>query len=106
MLAALACTAVALALGIAGCGGSSGSPGSAGPAASGPGAAGQHRSAAGFLAANARADGQVVRLDQGNDTVSEGQAYGLLLAEVSGNAGTFWRIWNWTRAGTRSARRC
>jgi endoglucanase len=97
ILAAVAGTGAALAVGIAGCGGSAGSPGSAGPAASGPGAAGQHQSAAGFLTAYARADGQVVRLDQGDDTVSEGQAYGMLLAEVSGNAGTFWRIWDWTQ---------
>lgn len=98
MLAAAACTAAALAAGIAACGGPAGSAGAAGPAASGPGAAGQHQSAGRFLSAYARADGQVVRVDQGSDTVSEGQAYGLLLAEVSGNGSAFWRIWNWTHA--------
>jgi endoglucanase len=36
-------------------------------------------------------------LDQGGDTVSEGQAYGMLLAEVAGDYGIFHRIWGWTR---------
>lgn len=50
-----------------------------------------------FLGDYARPDGRVVRLDQGHDTVSEGQAYGMLLAEVTGADGAFWRIWEWTR---------
>jgi endoglucanase len=41
-------------------------------------------------------DGRVTRPDQGGDTVSEGQAYGMLLAEVTGNTGAFSRIWRWT----------
>ncbi|MGH3275177.1 MAG: glycosyl hydrolase family 8 [Streptosporangiaceae bacterium] len=44
-----------------------------------------------------RPDGRVVRLDQGGDTVSEGQAYGMLLAEVVGDNVLFDRIWKWTR---------
>ncbi len=56
------------------------------------------RSAAAFLAAYVRPDGRVYRPDQGGDTVSEGQAYGLLLAEVTGQPATFGRIWQWTRA--------
>jgi endoglucanase len=56
------------------------------------------RSAAAFLAAYVRPDGRVYRPDQGGDTVSEGQAYGLLLAEVAGQPATFARIWQWTRA--------
>jgi len=59
-------------------------------------AAHQH-SAAQFLARYARPDGQVVRLDQGGDTVSEGQAYGMLLAELAGNEAAVGRIWTWTR---------
>lgn len=55
------------------------------------------RAAAGFLAAYVRPDGRVARPDQGGDTVSEGQAYGLLLAEVAGQPTTFGRIWQWTR---------
>jgi endoglucanase len=39
----------------------------------------------------------VVRLDQGHDTVSEGQAYGMLLAQVSGDTAKFKQIWMWTR---------
>ena len=56
------------------------------------------RSATAFLAVYARPDGRVYRPDQGGDTVSEGQAYGLLLAEVAGQPATFARIWQWTRA--------
>jgi len=51
----------------------------------------------GFLAAYAQPDGRVVRADQGGDTVSEGQAYGMLLAEAAGNHDAFGRIWEWTR---------
>jgi hypothetical protein len=42
--------------------------------------------------------GRVVRRDQGGDTVSEGQAYGLLLAQATGNDSMFRRIWAWTRS--------
>jgi endoglucanase len=38
-----------------------------------------------------------VRLDQGHDTVSEGQAYGMLLAETIRDYARFSRIWEWTR---------
>lgn len=69
---------------LAGCGGS-------------PAASPAQKAAATFLAAYARPDGRVVRLDQGDDTVSEGQAYGMLLAEVAGDTGSFQRIWDWTR---------
>jgi endo-1,4-beta-D-glucanase Y len=85
--AALACAGLAAAA--AGCGGSS-------PAAS----AGQ-RAAARVLAVYARPDGRVVRPDQGGDTVSEGQAYGMLLAEVAGDHTAFRRIWQWTRSHLR-----
>lgn len=40
----------------------------------------------------------MVRTDQGGDTVSEGQAYGLLLAQAAGDDATFARIWQWTAA--------
>jgi endoglucanase len=42
-----------------------------------------------------------VRADQGGDTVSEGQAYGMLLAEVAGDHAAFDRIWQWTRSHLR-----
>src|SRR6266496_701180 len=56
----------------------------------------QQQAAARFLARYAHPDGQVVRLDQGGDTVSEGQAYAMLLAEVAGDTAAFGRIWGWT----------
>jgi endoglucanase len=52
---------------------------------------------ASFLRTYVRPDGRVNRPDQGNDTVSEGQAYGLLLAETMGQDSKFDQIWQWTR---------
>ena len=43
-------------------------------------------------------DGRVVRRDQGNDTVSEGQAYALLLAAAIGDDATVDRVWAWSAA--------
>jgi endoglucanase len=51
-----------------------------------------------FLAGYVEPDGRVVRRDQNGDTVSEGQAYGLLLAQSVGDHGAFARIWAWTKA--------
>jgi endoglucanase len=42
--------------------------------------------------------GRVVRRDQGGDTVSEGQAYALLLAVAAGDKRRFGAVWRWTRA--------
>ncbi|HET9074368.1 MAG TPA: glycosyl hydrolase family 8 [Solirubrobacteraceae bacterium] len=50
-----------------------------------------------FLAQDVTPQGQVLRPDQGDDTVSEGQAYGLLLAEVAGKPAEVRRIWGWTQ---------
>ncbi|RUQ04945.1 glycosyl hydrolase family 8 [Curtobacterium sp. HSID17257] len=41
--------------------------------------------------------GRVVRTDQGGDTVSEGQAYGLLIAYANDDRRTFGAIWSWTQ---------
>lgn len=41
-------------------------------------------------------DGRVVRTDQGADTVSEGQAYGLLLSVAADDEERFDQIWDWT----------
>lgn len=60
------------------------------------GAAAQ-RSATQFLDTYVRPNGRVTRPDQGYDTVSEGQAYGMLLAEMAGKPAVFGRIWHWTR---------
>ncbi|WP_158579959.1 glycosyl hydrolase family 8 [Geodermatophilus marinus] len=42
-------------------------------------------------------DGRVVRTDQGGDTVSEGQAYAMLVAVALGDAATFESAWTWAR---------
>lgn len=41
--------------------------------------------------------GRVVRADQGGDTVSEGQAYAMLIAVGVGDQAAFTEIWGWTR---------
>jgi endoglucanase len=49
-----------------------------------------------FLSTYVESDGRVARHDQGNDTVSEGQSYALLLAEVASDAPTVDKVWQWT----------
>lgn len=56
-----------------------------------------------FLHGWVDSDGRVVRPDQGGDSVSEGQAYGMLLAVAAGDQGTFRRIWTWTRTQLRQS---
>ena len=51
-----------------------------------------------FLTRYVASDGRVIRRDQGGDTVSEGQAYGLLIAEVARKPGLVRAIWSWTVA--------
>lgn len=64
-----------------------------------PSAERQARAAAArFLSRYVEPDGRVVRRDQGGDTVSEGQAYGMLLTAATGDEARFTRIWWWTRA--------
>jgi endoglucanase len=50
-----------------------------------------------FLQTYVARDGRVVRHDEGGDTVSEGQAYGMLIAVALDDEDTFRRIWWWTR---------
>jgi endo-1,4-beta-D-glucanase Y len=50
-----------------------------------------------FLSTYANSDGRVQRTDQGGDTVSEGQAYGMLAAAAIGDQRRFDRIWAWTQ---------
>lgn len=42
-------------------------------------------------------DGRIVRSDQGDDTVSEGQAYAMLMAAAVGDRARFDLVWDWTR---------
>jgi endoglucanase len=54
-----------------------------------------------FLARYVLPDGRVERIDQGGDTVGEGQAYGMLLAAAIGDAKQFDSIWTWTQNNLR-----
>ena len=96
--------ALGLAITIAGCGGSSGDDRDA-AAASGAAARGADRRATNaayaFLDTYTRDGGRIARLDEGGDTVGEGQAYGLLAAAAVGDAKRFDRIWNWTKKHAR-----
>jgi cellulose synthase (UDP-forming) len=56
-----------------------------------------HASAEGFISQYVDAAGRVVRHDQGGDTVSEGQAYAMLVAVALDDRARFDAIWNWTR---------
>jgi endo-1,4-beta-D-glucanase Y len=49
-----------------------------------------------FLDRYLQPSGRIARLDQGGDTVSEGQAYGMLLAVALGDETRFGQIWDWT----------
>ena len=57
-----------------------------------------YSSAASFMNRYVAPDGRVIRRDQGGDTVSEGQAYGMLLAVALDNRARFDSIWGWTRS--------
>lgn len=101
---------VAVALGgaallfVTGCGGSGGTqsstPGAAQSSTPQPEtqavAAARH-----FLDRYVTSDGRVVRIDQGGDTVGEGQAYGMLLAAAIGDSKRFDAIWSWTENNLR-----
>ncbi len=50
-----------------------------------------------FLRTYVDPDGRVVRRDEGGDTVSEGQAYALLVAVALGERQRFEAVWTWTR---------
>ncbi|MET0302507.1 MAG: glycosyl hydrolase family 8 [Microbacteriaceae bacterium] len=77
------------------------SPGAGPPVADDPGVApaplGDATALADDFLDNWIDDGRVVRRDQGDDTVSEGQAYGLLIALGAGREDDFDQIWSWTQ---------
>lgn len=54
-----------------------------------------------FFAGYVEDDGRVVRHDEGDDTVSEGQAYAMLLAVAAGDRARFQRVWSWTKEHLR-----
>ena len=54
-----------------------------------------------FLDRYVAADGRVRRIDEGDDTVGEGQAYGMLIAAAAGDEGRFDDIWQWTKDNIR-----
>jgi endoglucanase len=51
-----------------------------------------------FLGRYVTGDGRVIRRDQGGDIVSEGQAYGMLIAELAGRPALARAIWSWTES--------
>jgi endoglucanase len=75
------------------------SAGSSAPAPTGAASTGAASSdaTAAFFSAYVEADGRVVRHDQGGDTVSEGQAYAMLLALANDDPARFAAVWSWTR---------
>ena len=56
-----------------------------------------------FLDEYVEPDGRVVRRDEGGDVVSEGQAYGMLIAVAVGDETRFRSIWKWTKTHLRRA---
>ena len=56
-----------------------------------------------FLDQYVEPDGRVVRRDEGGDVVSEGQAYGMLIAVAVGHETRFRSIWEWTNTHLRLA---
>jgi cellulose synthase (UDP-forming) len=57
-----------------------------------------YRSVKSFLDTYVAPNGRVIRRDQGGDTVSEGQAYGMLLAVAMDDKARFDSVWGWTRS--------
>jgi endo-1,4-beta-D-glucanase Y len=53
--------------------------------------------ASAFLKTYTTDGGRIQRIDQGGDTVGEGQAYGLLAAAALGDEHRFDQIWTWTQ---------
>lgn len=56
-----------------------------------------------FFRSYVSSDGRVVRRDQGGDTVSEGQAYAMLLSAAAGDRARFEAVWGWTKSHLQRA---
>lgn len=95
LVVAVAAAGIA-ALSLAGAARSSPSPGATAVAVS-PQAQARSDSSA-FLQRFLAADGRVVRRDQGGDTVSEGQAYAMLIAVALGRQHQFAAAWRWEQS--------
>jgi endoglucanase len=94
---ALALLALALVVAI-GCGGGGGDDGGSDTPSPASSLDPQTEAAAkGFLDRYVTPDGRVQRLDQGGDTVGEGQAYGMLVAVALGDEERFDAIWQWAK---------
>lgn len=59
------------------------------------------QAASAFLDTYVEDDGRVVRRDEGGDVVSEGQAYGMLIAVAIDDETRFRAIWDWTKTNLR-----
>jgi endo-1,4-beta-D-glucanase Y len=97
---ALACVALYFVTGGRSGSGSSSSSASPTATATTPGEAGggaPEVAARHFLDTYVKSNGRVARTDQDNDTVGEGQAYGMLLAAAIGDEKRFDLIWGWTK---------
>jgi endoglucanase len=86
----------AVAVGLVACGGDDSGGGGSGDKGGSPDDAAKR-----FLDRYVQPDGRVSRIDEGGDTVGEGQAYGMLIAAASGDSQRFDSIWNWTKANIR-----
>ncbi len=86
---------------LGGCGGASSTTSAAAPAASAAPKDRAEAAARHFLDRYVGRDGRVSRLDQGGDTVGEGQAYGMLIAAAIGDSRRFDAIWAWTKSNIR-----
>jgi endoglucanase len=95
-----ACLAGVLLLATTGCGSGESSGTATPPSGSSPsssGSAARMSDPEAFLSGYVTSDGRVLRHDQGDDIVSEGQAYGMLAAELAGRDDVVRSIWTWTR---------
>jgi endoglucanase len=92
-VAGLACVAVLVGLVRGGC--AAGQSTDPNQMASAPAAA------SAFLDRYVTPNGRVSRIDQGGDTVSEGQSYAMLLAAAEGYGKPFAKVWKWTRTHLR-----
>jgi endoglucanase len=88
---------VLVAIVIAACGGKSKSSTTSGEVSPNATVASAQR----FLNRYVQPDGRVSRIDQGGDTVGEGQAYGMLMAAAIGDEKRFDAIWDWTKSNIR-----